>query len=272
MQVIQFCKWTTTMSNDIQFIQRYYQFDLSEEELNDFKNRMDSDEAFADLVLQYHSSQKTAADFYQSEEDQNRTANWESVIKGETPSEIKKPTGFSYPWRIAATLLALIGISSLLFIVTGNDTDRWENLAEEAKEMSPKVEFLAMRGQDAENKEKTLVSDAYALYLSGEYPSAIKLFNKVADGSEYYSDAIFFTALSYYQEKKYDQFFSLLDSTEHNTTPKLQQQLLWYKGLIYLEQQEIDKASNIFEDLSTADSELGNNSKGILQKIKASDK
>lgn len=252
------------MSNEFQLIQRYYQFDLLEKELNDFRNRMDSDKAFARLVFHYHSSQKAAAEFYQSEEDRNRTANWERVLKGETPFEQKKTPHFSYAWRIAATLLVLIGISSLLSLFAKNDSEKWANLAIEAKEMNPRVEFAAMRGH-----EKSLITDAFALYHSGEYPSAIQLFNKVADDSEHYSDAILFTALCYYQEKEYDQFFSLLDTTERNLPPKWQQQLLWYKGLIYLEQQEIDKASYIFEDLSIANTELGINSKGILEKIQA---
>ncbi|MGD1847166.1 MAG: tol-pal system YbgF family protein [Salibacteraceae bacterium] len=260
------------MNQDSQLIQRYYRFELSEEELAAFQKRLATDTEFSTLVAQYHQSQKTAHDFYQSAEDTDRQKRWEKSLENSPSHSLEQPKNIFSWQRIAASILFLIGVGMLPFLLSDHETHNLQDLLAEAKALQPQEEWSTLRGAPSDNLEQALMADAHALYQSEDYSAALQLLNKVNDTSAYYSEAILFTALCHFHQNDHTAFLSLTENLDANVSPVIEKRLLWYRGIVYLELGETEKARAIFKQLTDQDISMGSKGHQLLQRLKAIEK
>lgn len=254
------------MTKDFILIERYFKFQLSEEELSTFEQLMKDDAVFANLVYKYHASQKSATEFYTAEEEKKRKADWRNLLEQDEQHEKNKNTIIYLKRLVAAVVVILLGVALFFVIFSTNKNQQWDELLAEARTMSPEVEIQLLRGSP-ENKEDELFKDAYSLYLGKEYKSAILLFNKVQEDSKHYEDALLLTAISHYYVKEYETSLTLLDSLKDVSVLKYETVGLWYTSLNYLEQDKSEEAIPSLQKLSDSDNELSEKAKQLKQLI-----
>jgi len=253
------------MNKDFGLIQKYYSFELSEKELAQFKTRVEEDEKFSKLVMSYHKSQKEASNYYQSKEELERKEKWNKLLLKEELLFFKKKNSFiGFKGLAAASILLLVGITSLFYFFSENDNERWSKLLAEGKAMSPDLELTLLRGE-VDNQEEKLFKDAHDFYLMEDYDAVIHLLKKVPEHDLHYEDAILLEAISHYRLGEYQHSLNVLNSFED----KVEQEalLLFYKSLNYLEQKEIEKAKEILIQLNTANQKISTKAKQLQQLI-----
>lgn len=238
------------MSNkDFTLIQQYYNLELGDAELQAFESRMQRDEVFSQQVLDFHESQHFAKKHYETKEELEREKSWQQT-KTQTPSNTRTlPTRYL---KLAASVLILIGIWSLVNFFTNSEKEKWESLLVQANEAVPPLNYHTLRSSNLESTEELIV-DGYDLLLEKNYADATVLFSKVPSSDQYYADALLLGAICNFKIGDYHTSLNLLAQLESINNSSQVKHLLWYKCLNYLELKELDKARFTLNQLTTGD-------------------
>ena len=224
---------------DLQFIERYFSFDLDEAALNAFVERMQKDEAFAKQVLDFHASQKQVQALYESEEETNRKNEWNQLFEADL-EQVTKPRQIKL-WWLAAAAIVLIGLFVGLLQADFNGTPTIDSVLAEAESLTPTLPFNDTRGTNAVQAEK-LFYDAYALFKAKEYKAAVTLLAQVPEASELYTDAQFLKGVSHYNASDLAETLWAFEKAEPHASTEQQAQIIWYRALILLRQGNIEVA------------------------------
>lgn len=155
---------------------------------------------------------------------------------------IKKNKKFN--WRVAATILFLIGLSSyfVLFNQSLSNDDLYANYFYPYENVVEPI----VRDQVKLSKK----AQVFGLYERGEYQKAIEGFNQLRPKDSIDVATInFYKANSYLQLQQFEKAKPLFFEIAQNKNKEWQAESLWYLGLISLKLNEVDAAKNYFKKL-----------------------
>lgn len=122
-----------------------------------------------------------------------------------------------------------------------------------------------MRGEVKPAKD--IYEEALRTFDLRKYADAIKLFEQIADTSEYYLSKEYFTGLSYMELKNYNEAIKHLETAQNDKQNIYHESTIWYCGLCYLKTNQIEKAKQKFQFLNNSCPLYQKKSKEILKKI-----
>ncbi len=236
---------------DLTIILRYFDLDLSDEELLFFEKRMEEDEEFAQMVRIYRESEKTVNQAYQNSDDNARIQQWRAQIEANQKPKIKNT-----PWLWVGGIAAAIAL--LFFGLQINNTSKqdFKLAVKEAWNKNIGLDYKSMRNVEKDSL-KSIILTAVDSYENGKYRIAIDALQHFNNTMYYYEDALLLKGLSYYKNGKLKKAILTLDTLANYPTQRKAKTAKWYQGLIYLELDQLDKAKEFIT--------ISNNGNSVIQ-------
>lgn len=222
---------------DILSIERFFNLELSEEELLAFEIRIAKEPGFAKKLDLYKESMDLVEKKYNVDIEKTRLEKWRKIIaKENTP----KATLIHWRW--------VVGIAaSIVLIFFGwyyaNHTQQ-QNLAAIIQDSWDKKIGLDYRMMRTTNRDslQTIILNGFDAYEAKKYREAITIFKSFTPITPYYEDAMLITGLSQYRLGKVDEGLKSLEILSNHPTGKKTKVALWYQGLIYLDTGDTEAA------------------------------
>lgn len=230
-------------------IDDFLQGKLEGKALDQFKQRMEEDQEFAQMVRAQMEIKHGV--LYANRMNLKRQL--------ENLDEIHKPSSFR-PWNIAASIA--------LFMVLGYSTWQFMTPSDQEKlflayyEPIHQIDIPTSRG--VETLDDDLLEKAFMVYQSGNYTHVERYLNEVSDEEVYkpYSDYI--RGLTQIELENYEQAIRSLDRVLEAQTP-IAEDALWYRGLCFIQLDQTDKAKDAFEQLK--DSKYAKSVSKLLEEL-----
>ncbi|WP_346881868.1 tetratricopeptide repeat protein [uncultured Algibacter sp.] len=231
----------TSQEKDIEFIARFFDFDLSETELITFEKRLLEDTKFNEKVNTYQKANTIVNKNYNTEESKLRLQKWENLLDNNTTLKTKKTMPWKWISGIAAGFILLFFVWQKNTVVQKPDMDQ---LIAQSWNKQVGLDFSTTRGNTTDSLKQPII-DAFITYRNKDYQATINVLNHYKTVTRYYEDVLLLKGLSYYKQGKTDIALKTLDTLSLSTNEKRSKVAKWYKGLIYLEQGNIEQAKKL---------------------------
>jgi len=221
--------------NKTDYIIKYFEGTLSEVELKAFNTLLENDPDFKKEVAFEQEVQDTLV-LNDREKVKKEMQDWDTP---KSKPHIRK-NNFA-PWKIAASLILLIGISWLLFFYT-QSTSTAELYASNFEPYRNVVQPI-VRGEDKED----IQSKAFKAYESKDYKNAIVFFDQILQ-EDPSTTISFYKANTLLQLNKTSEAITLLETTV-KSADTFQDRALWYLALAYLKEDNVDASKKTLKQL-----------------------
>ncbi|HEX5170250.1 MAG TPA: tetratricopeptide repeat protein [Cyclobacteriaceae bacterium] len=245
----------TENENDITLVERYFDQDLSDLEVNAFNQRLEKDGSFKAMF----DREKTLIRSIRYEGLQ-RDLQVLKQIEMSARQDSTRQTGIwlkSWYFKIAASIVILL-VAIKLLVPVHEDS---EKLFQAYFKPYPNVFEPTVRGND----DVTQRSEIFLAYERGNYQEALNGFNEILkNGNE---PGVLLLAgnanlmLGNIQEAK-NNFLILIKNYD-----ELDTQAKWFLSLCYLKEGDVDQARMMLEELGGTEISYANKAKELLKKV-----
>ncbi|WP_158250463.1 tol-pal system YbgF family protein [Aquimarina sp. I32.4] len=234
---------------DIIFIIKYFELALSKEELFVFEERMHQDLEFYKKVKLYEKSNAVVVQKIQTQKEYNRIKEWNFLVMSYQQKKSKE-----IQWKWIGGMAAMFVL--LFFSWKISNMSALKELAlEEAWNKKIGLDYTMIRG-DKDDDLDMVIYTAYIEYENKQYELAIDAIDSFDSSMRYYEDALLIKGLAYYRLGQPNKALRIMELLSGYPTQKKAKVALWYQGLIYLNQGNIQKAKEFLELSNTFDSEI----------------
>ena len=228
---------------DIDLITRFFDLDLSYEELKEFEKRLLLDRKFREKCEAYKAANDIINNTYPDKDKQERTDKWKTLLNDKETIKPTKKTSWKWLSGIAAGFILLISIWQLNKTFQEPDmnallADSWN------KKIGLNYNITRSTNNDT---IKTEIIKAYKAYNNTKYKVALNQLKTYKSTTPYYEDVLLIRGLSLYKNNKAEMALKTLDSLSKYHTGKKALVANWYLGLIYLEQGNVETAELYLE-------------------------
>lgn len=202
-------------------IQKYNRGELTALEEAEFKRLLKTDTEFKALFKEFTDVNKVI----------------ESLEKDELKAQLKKLENKTKQnnlkkWLVAASVIIFLGLGSSYYFIEKQDTSA--TLYATYFDVYPNVLAPVVRGEE----ELQPLSKAMLAYENGQYDKALELLETILVTNKN-ENIRFYKAMCLLNKSKTEDALLELNNLEET---KFKQQVLWYKALIYLKQDNIKKS------------------------------
>jgi hypothetical protein len=218
-----------------ELINKYFEKTLTEKELVEFNEKLETDNEF-NAEFEFQKSVQSAIRSKERAEIKNLVASFEKP---------KQQNGW---WKYAAAAVVFIIGGWVVFqqFLGKSDTSK---LYLSYYQTYPNVIAPNVRGES----EETLKTKAFAAYDSGDFQTSAQLFGKLKAqvGEDY---ATFYEGISYLEINKPEKTIALFENEKFNSAKtQLENYRQWYLALAYLKTNKRDSSKQILKQLSITD-------------------
>ncbi len=232
-----------------ELIQKHFSNQLSEEELHAFHQLKEKD---ADFLKEVHEYESLMTAVQSAEKEQLKS-------ELQTLERKRKKTSLYSKFAVAASFIGVIGIGSMIFM---NSAPSGTRLFADNFEAYPNV--IAPITRSANPIED--VNKYFVAYEKGEYATAISGFKQQLKENDN-ADLRFYLAMALLNSENEDDALLELNKIDPENTG-FYPQVLWYKALILIEQNDFNNAKNALNELIDGESEYKKEeAKKLIQKL-----
>ncbi len=237
---------------DIEFIERFFNLELSEEELQVFEERIDTEPDFAAKLDTYKESIDLVEEKHATQNEKLRSNRWKQILI-EKEKETKV-ININWKWigGIAASLvLAFFGWQ----YTNHNQHQDLDVLIADSWSKNIGLDYRMMRSANQDSLQKIILT-AFDAYEAKNYEEAIAVLEQFDSKTLYYEDALLIKALSLHKEGNTTNALETLKALSQFPTKKKAKVAEWYLGLIYLDLEDIEEAKKYLELPNNKNSEI----------------
>ena len=247
---------------NLEIIDNYLMGRLNKQETIDFEERKSNNADFAKEV----EEQKEIIDLVSVLEKNRLRRKFEKLEIEQINKKGIKRIYLIRTLSVAASV-SIIFISYLTFFSDDFGQSKNElasNLEYVNEYLTPPINFFkqSTRGKSIEDK----LSDAMLLYDNQKYLQATFLFDEIITPETTNVDILFFSGVSYVLSNQPEKAMTMFQKTEKMENP-YNQEILWYKCLIYIDIDEKAKAIELLQQIIHSESKFKNDAVKILKKI-----
>lgn len=218
------------VDKDIIYIERYFNLELSDEELVEFEKRIENDITFASKLYAYQESINLVESKYTSEIEKARLKGWKKIITKNDKESKVIPLYWKWIAGVAASFLLLF------FGWQYSQNTKQVDLAKIVEDSWDKKIGLDYRMVRTTNRDSLniIILNAFDAYEDKEYGEAISILEHFTSTTIYYEDALLIKGLSQYRLGNVEQSLKVLETLSSFPSGKKAKVAQWYRGLIYL--------------------------------------
>lgn len=230
----------TDSEKDSVLIERFLDFNLSDEELTAFEERLSKDLKFENEFQTYLAAHYVVNDFSISDKEQLRKQQWNNILNKKELTQAQKNIPWHWIGGIAAGFILLFSIWKTNQIV---QEPNMSVLLNQAWEKEVGLDYTSLRSLDKDSI-KIQLHHSFESYQNKKYQLAIHLLSdfKRTNTALFYEDILLIRALSNYKIGNTVVALKTLDTLANYPTRKKSKVALWYQGLIHLEMGDTEAA------------------------------
>ena len=250
------------MMNKLDIFDNYLQGRLTDDEKELVEKRLGNDPLFAKELAEH----KRVVDLIKVHED-NRLRRKFAELDKKIANEGRFSRTITIRMLSAAAAIALLVVSYIMFVDTGNDIDN-NNLALTLplvhEYMDPPANYFLQRSRG--RSVETKASDAMLLYDAGQYQQAALIFDELLPEQDENPNLLFFGGVSYLMSNQIEKALDCFIRTE-KLDHLFEHELIWYKSLIYLETGDKEKGKELLRQIMVSDSRFQQKAEKIYKNI-----
>jgi len=214
------------LEKEIEIIQRFFDYDLSEEELNDFDRRLNSDADFANEVENYRLSYNTIDQLVHKNRNADISSNSVDQPRKQQAAVVQKKSPLV--WLLPILLLGLLVTGYFILQPDSNTND--EQIFAQADEYTRLMSDDILRGDDVvvniSEEEKQLKSIILSYQSSDASPTIVALNDFISQSENLVNEELaeWWLANIYLQEKDMANAKKILtrikDNSNYNSSKK----------------------------------------------------
>lgn len=233
-------------------IERYFEGDLNEVELNTFKQWLNEDAALKE-EFEFQKQVKAAIVLEKRAEAKKVFAHFEADFQ-----QRNKKVKFRRLLAVAAVMLMMISLT-FLFNTNNNEQDLYGTFFQSF----PNIEKPTVRGKTRDD----LISKAFQAYDAEDYNTSVTLFSEVfqSDPSDF---VILYLGVSHMELGELYKAIPVFESYQDNRTTLYGGYISWYVSLSYVKTEQTDKAKVILQKLADSTHPMQQKSKELLLQLK----
>ncbi|WP_282089706.1 tetratricopeptide repeat protein [Aquimarina algiphila] len=220
----------STTDKDIEYIEKFFNLELSEDELSVFEARLEKEPEFAQKLKNYRLSIDLVEKEYTSDTEKTREEKWRAIVKEEKDPKIIK---LNWKWIVGLAASFLLLFFGWQYIENTKQLDL-AALTQDSWDKKIGLDYRMMRTTNHDSLQ-IIILNAFDAYEDKEYGKAYSILEPFIPTTIYYEDALLIRALSQYRLGNVEQSLRTLDTLSSFPSGKKAKVALWYQGLIYLD-------------------------------------
>ena len=228
----------TKNKDDLQLIERFFERELSEQELADFEARLNTDNDFAKRVERFDYAHQQVEQIYYPDEREAFKRNWAKILDSNEEAPPKVRTLRHYALRVAAAILLILGLGGILnqFSLSNDNFQQLALQNWEQSEIPINMKNVVPRGQGI---PVGVIRDKIEKnYNAGKFEETLSLLDLL--GNE--PDALFWKGMCHFQLRRMPQAVSHFDAVIQHKEGGKKDLATWYQALAYLYENDRDAA------------------------------
>jgi len=256
---------------DYELIRRFFDFDLTDQELAMVQERMETDTAFLERMHIYHEMNehidkvniKRSSELQENSIPQRDTSP--KISKEESNAQVNRRI-----LRIVLRVAAAIGILAIGFLFLFQFFTKQPKpsiLADTYWQESTKVTFSNLRSDENISESEELLIAASESFIANDFQTALDQLNQIKAVDSLYHKAALLKGEILFEQMQYtaaiQQFQVVIDdsTSEHNDIAH------WYQALAYIKLNEIEQAKAELEYIIEQQYPLQNSAAELLEKL-----
>lgn len=259
-----------TIPNDYELIQRFFEWELSDEERQAFEQRMESDTTFLQRIESYQAIDEQI----ELQFNQNETAKQQKIKKDwkntkHEPTKVR-PLASRKRWLrmtgIAASFLLLIALA--WWLLPSNTTTSPQILASAYYQKTGHQSVSTFRSSAEQNPTDKTLEKASTAFKAKQYTQALDMLQAIPSIYPLYHQVVLLRGQCYFGLENWieavQQFQAVIDAPEGGRKDLA----LWYQALTYLQQEEVEKAKQNLENIVAERYPIAKEAELLLKEIK----
>ncbi len=220
----------SSIDKDIIYIERYFNLELSDEELVEFEERIESDPGFANKLDIYQESINLVEKKYTSNSEKIRLEKWRAIT-----NEGKGSKTITLHWKWIAGIAASVVMAFFGWQYTSNTKQQsLATITQASWDKKIGLDYRMMRTTNRDSLQQVIIN-AFDAYEEEKFKDAIAILEPFVYTTLYYEDALLITGLSQYRAGNTADALKTLETLSKYPSGKKAKVALWYQGLIYLD-------------------------------------
>jgi len=254
----------TKDKDDLQLIERFFERELTEQELADFEVRLKTDHDFAKQVERFGYAHQEVEKIYYPNERETFKKHWEKILDTDEGTPIRKVKSLRYyALRIAAAILLILGLT-LIINQFSPSNDNFQQIAIqnwEQSEIPINMKPILPRGQRI---DVALIRDKIEkAYNAKKYEEALNLLDLLGDES----DALFWKGMCHFQLRQMPEAVSHFEQVIQHKDGGKKDLATWYQSLAYLYENDKDAAHKNLNIIIENDYLKARDAKKLLEEL-----
>lgn len=224
----------TKDKDDLQLIERFFERELTEQDLADFEVRLKEDNDFAERVDRFGYAHKKVEEIYYPNERKAFKQKWTKVLTTdeEAPPQNVKSMRY-YLMRVAAVILLIIGLA-LVFNQFSPSNNNFQQLALQNWEQSTMT--ISTRDKTQVVQSTVIWDKAEKAYKEGKFEEALGFLDILGDEP----DALLWKGNCYFELRQMPKAISHFEAVIQHKDSDKKDPALWYQALAYLYKKDTD--------------------------------
>lgn len=220
--------------DDLQLIERFFERELSEQELADFEARLKADHDFAEKVERFDYAHQEVEKIYYPNERETFKKHWNKILDSDQDAPIRKikPIRY-YLTRVAAAILLILGLS-LVFNQFSPSNKDFQQLALQNWEQS--IMTISTRDNTQVVESAVIWNKAEKAYKEGKFEEALGFLDILGDKP----DALLWKGNCYFELRQMPKAISHFEKVIQHKDGSKKDLALWYQALAYLYEKDTD--------------------------------
>lgn len=228
---------------DIELIERYFDFDLTESELADFDQRLNNKKGFRQKIEQYEYAHKVVENLYDAGSSNRSKQIFLSDTKTKEKSKIVRLNYRKYLIGIAASIALLIAA----FMLFKQPSESPQQLAQQYWQETKTSTIITLKGQSDQEKFLAVLKKGDAEFMSGNYVESLLTLSTIQETYPNYNTVRLLQGQNYFELKDFDKaikkFQEVIDNKGDDEKAK------WYQALAFIQEGNIAAAKRNLEHI-----------------------
>lgn len=228
----------TKDKDDLQLIERFFERELTEQELADFEARLKVDSGFAEKVERFGYAHKQVEQLYYPNEREAFKQNRASILdtNEEAPPRNVR-TLRHYALRVAAAILLILGLAVIINQFSPSNHS-YQQIAVATWEQSEADMNIGLRGGEQVVDSAIIWDKAEKAYKEDRFSEALGLLDLLGDEP----DALFWKGRCHFELRQIPEAISHFEAVIQHKDGGKKDLALWGQALAYLYNDDVDTA------------------------------
>ncbi len=230
-------------TKDIELIERYLDFDLTETELATFNQRLKNEAGFRQKLNQYEYAHKVVEELYDAG---SPNKNKEKFLNDKKPNKESKIVRLNYQKYLIGIAASVALLVAALFLLK-QPSQTSQQLAQQYWQDTKTSTIITLKGANDQEAFYALLKKGDTEFLSGNYVESLLTLSKIPETYPKYNTVRLLEGQNYIELKEFEKAIEKFQRVIDNNGDE--EKALWYQALAYIQNNNLSAAKSNLENI-----------------------